>query len=104
VNRTTFSPEINIPRGLVLAISTSIILYILVAISAVSVLGWEELSRSSAPFSDIARYALGPNASAIISIMALFATTNTVLVMTYFNLPVPDGGLLYILKSLGMKI
>jgi hypothetical protein len=24
--------------------------------------------------------------------------------MTYFNLPVPDGGLLYILKSLGMKI
>jgi amino acid transporter len=52
-------PEINIPRGLVLAISASIILYILVAISAVSVLGWEELSRSSAPFSDIARYALG---------------------------------------------
>jgi len=60
-------PEINIPRGLVLAMSASIILYILVAISAVSVLGWEELSRSSAPFSDIARYALGPNASAIIS-------------------------------------
>ena len=81
MNRTTFSPEINIPRGLVLAISASIILYILVAISAVSVLGWEELSRSSAPFSDIARYALGPNASAIISIMALFATTNTVLLM-----------------------
>jgi hypothetical protein len=25
-------------------------------------------------------------------------------VMTYFNLPVPDGGLLYILKSLEMKI
>jgi hypothetical protein len=25
-------------------------------------------------------------------------------IMTYFNLPVPDGGLLYILKSLGMKI
>jgi hypothetical protein len=25
-------------------------------------------------------------------------------VMIYFNLPVPDGGLLYILKSLGMKI
>jgi hypothetical protein len=25
-------------------------------------------------------------------------------VMTYFNLPLPDGGLLYILKSLGMKI
>ncbi len=74
-------PEINIPRGLMLAISVSIVLYILVAISSVSVLGWEELSRSSAPFSDIARYALGPNASAAISVMALFATTNTVLLM-----------------------
>ncbi len=74
-------PQINIPRGLVLAIFASIVLYILVAISAVSVLGWEELSRSSAPFSDIARYALGPDASAVISVMALFATTNTVLLM-----------------------
>ena len=74
-------PEINIPRGLMLAISASIVLYILVAISSVSVLGWEELSHSSAPFSDIARYALGPNASAAISVMALFATTNTVLLM-----------------------
>ncbi|UEC41562.1 MAG: hypothetical protein METHSR3v1_2240001, partial [Methanothrix sp.] len=35
-------------------------------------------TKDCAPFSDIARYALGPNASAIISIMALFATTNTV--------------------------
>ncbi|HUS75710.1 MAG TPA: IS701 family transposase, partial [Methanothrix sp.] len=25
-------------------------------------------------------------------------------IITYFNLPVPDGGLLYILKSLGLKI
>jgi IS4 transposase len=25
-------------------------------------------------------------------------------IMTFFNLPVPDGGLLYILKSLGLKI
>lgn len=25
-------------------------------------------------------------------------------VLTYFNSPVPDGGLLYILKGLGLKI
>ena len=74
-------PEKNIPRGLMLAISASIFLYILVAVSAVSVLGWEKLSRSSAPFADIAYYALGPNASTIISFMALSATTNTVLLM-----------------------
>jgi len=52
-------PEKNIPRGLILAISASIVLYILVALSAVSVLGWERLSQSSAPFADIAFAALG---------------------------------------------
>jgi len=74
-------PERNIPRGLILAISGSIILYIMVALSAVSVLGWERLSQSSAPFANIAFAALGKNASSIISVMALFATTNTVLLM-----------------------
>lgn len=74
-------PERNIPRGLILAISASIILYILVALCATSVLGWQELSSSAAPFSDIAHAALGPNASIVISVMALFATTNTVLLM-----------------------
>jgi len=74
-------PEKNIPRALILAISASIILYILVALCAASVLGWERLSVSAAPFSDIAHAALGPNASLVISVMALFATTNTVLLM-----------------------
>ena len=74
-------PEKNIPRALILAISASIILYILVALCATSVLGWRELSTSSAPFSDIAHAALGRNASLTISVMALFATTNTVLLM-----------------------
>jgi len=58
-------PEKNIPRGLILAISASIVLYIMVALSAVSILGWERLSQSSAPFADIARSALGPSASLI---------------------------------------
>lgn len=74
-------PEKNIPRGLILAISASIVLYILVAISSVSILGWEELSRSSAPFADIAYSALGPDASSIMSLIALCATVNTVLLM-----------------------
>lgn len=74
-------PEKNIPRGLILAILASIVLYVMVAVSAVSVLGWERLSQSSAPFADIAFAALGKNASSIISVVALFATTNTVLLM-----------------------
>ena len=51
------------------------------AISSASILGWEELSRSSAPFADIAYSALGPDASRIMSLIALFATVNTVLLM-----------------------
>jgi APA family basic amino acid/polyamine antiporter len=74
-------PEKNIPRALILAISGSIVIYIMVALSAVSVLGWERLSSSTAPFSDIGRSALGQEASAVLSVIALFATTNTVLLM-----------------------
>ena len=81
LSEETKDPEKNIPRGLILAMSASIVLYIMVAISSVSVLGWEKLSQSSAPFADIAYFVLGPNASTIISIVALFATTNTALLM-----------------------
>jgi APA family basic amino acid/polyamine antiporter len=74
-------PEKNIPRALIMAISVSIVLYIMVALCAVSVLGWQGLSQSAAPFAEIAHAALGQSASIAISVMALFATTNTVLLM-----------------------
>lgn len=74
-------PEKNIPRALIMAISVSIVLYIMVALCAVSVLGWQGLSQSAAPFAEIAYAALGQRASNAISVMALFATTNTVLLM-----------------------
>ena len=81
LSEETKDPEKNIPRGLILAISVSIVLYIMVALSASSVLGWERLSHSSAPFAEIAYSAFGPGASTIISIIALFATINTVLLL-----------------------
>ena len=64
-----------------LAVSASIILYIFVAFSAVSILGWQPLSQSSAPLADIASAALGKNAFIVLSIIAIFATSNTVLLM-----------------------
>jgi APA family basic amino acid/polyamine antiporter len=81
LSEETRNPEKTIPRGLILAIGSSIILYVLVAISAVSVLGWQDLGRSAAPFADIANVAFGRSASNVLSVMALFATTNTVLLM-----------------------
>jgi len=53
----------------------------LVAFSSVSILGWEGLSQSNAPFSQIAYSVFGTNGSFLLSILALFATSNTVLLM-----------------------
>jgi len=71
----------NIPKAIILAMVISTVLYILVAFSAVSILGWQFLANSQAPFSLIASAALGPNGALLLSIIALFATSNTVLLL-----------------------
>ncbi len=74
-------PERTIPLALILALGITIVLYILVSLAAVSVVGWEHLSASRAPFADVAYVALGSPAFTIISVIALFATANTALLM-----------------------
>jgi APA family basic amino acid/polyamine antiporter len=81
LSEETKDPEKTIPKGLIFAILISIVLYILVAISAVSVIGWEKLSYSDAPFADLAFSAFGRNAFVLLTVIALFATANTVLMM-----------------------
>ncbi|WP_429222876.1 APC family permease [Methanobacterium oryzae] len=77
----TIEPNKNIPKAIILAMIISTTLYILVAFSSVSILGWEALANSPAPFSQIASAALGPNGALLLSIIALFATSNTVLLL-----------------------
>ena len=79
----TKNPETTIPKALILALITSVILYVIVALSVVSVLGWQQLAGSPAPFSDVVATALGPDAAVIIAIVALFATANTALMSLY---------------------
>jgi APA family basic amino acid/polyamine antiporter len=81
LSEETRDPEMNIPRGLVLAVLAAIVLYSLVAVSAVSILGWQRLGESRAPFADIALEAAGQSAFLLLSTIALFSTTNTVLLM-----------------------
>ncbi len=81
LSEETKSPEKTIPKGLMLAIVVSIFLYVTVAVSAVSVMGWERLSTSEAPFADLAFFAFGNDAFILITAIALFATANTVLMM-----------------------
>lgn len=74
-------PHKTIPKGIILAMIISTTLYMLVAFSSVSILGWQGLSQTNAPFSQIAYTVLGTNGSFLLSIIALFATSNTVLLM-----------------------
>jgi len=73
-------PRKNIPRALLLSIAITTILYIIVAISAVSILDWQALSSSKAPLADAAATILGNNAFIGLSLIALFSTANTVLI------------------------
>jgi len=77
----TKDPERTIPRAVLLALAIAVALYMLVTVSAVSVLGWERLAASSAPFAEIAGAVLGEQAFAVITLVALFATANTALLL-----------------------
>ena len=71
----------TIPRALVLSVIITMILYMLVGISAVSVVGWDVLSSSKAPLALVAQTLMGGIAGIILSIVALFSTGNTVLIL-----------------------
>ncbi|WP_292518107.1 amino acid permease [Methanoculleus sp.] len=81
LSEETRNPERNIPLALIIALAISILLYVLVSLAAVSVVSWEQLAASRAPFADVASVALGPAAFTLISVIALFATANTALLM-----------------------
>jgi APA family basic amino acid/polyamine antiporter len=74
------NPEKNIPRALLLSILITTLLYVLVAIAAVSIIDWQILAKSTAPLADVAANILGQNAFVLLSVIALFSTANTVLI------------------------
>jgi APA family basic amino acid/polyamine antiporter len=77
----TTSPERTVPKALMYALAICTILYILVCISAVSVIGWEGLAASDAPFTAVAVAVWGDAGAVTLSVIALFATANTVLLL-----------------------
>jgi len=74
------NPKKNLPRGIILSVLISGILYILVSLAVVRVVNWEELATSSAPMAMVAERGLGTQAHLLLSSIALFAITNTVLI------------------------
>ncbi len=77
----TKNPKKTIPAALILSIIITTIVYILVAVSAVSLVGWESLSSTDAPLSLAAEKVFGKTGAVMLSVIALFATTNTVLML-----------------------
>jgi APA family basic amino acid/polyamine antiporter len=76
----TKNPEKIIPKALLLSILITTCLYVLVAVSSVSLADWRSLGGTNAPLAFAASKALGENAYTVISIIALFATSNSVLI------------------------
>jgi APA family basic amino acid/polyamine antiporter len=75
------NPGRDLPRAIILAILVSTMLYLLVALAAVSVVGWRELSDSSAPLATVAASALGTEANTTLTAIALASTANTVVLL-----------------------
>ncbi len=81
----TVNPEKNIPLALIYSVIITSIVYVLVSISAVSIIPWGELSESTAPLATVVAASMGPIAFIIIGIVALFSTANTVLITLVTN-------------------
>jgi APA family basic amino acid/polyamine antiporter len=73
----TRDPTRVIPRALFAALGISALLYMAVAITAVSVIGAPALAESNRPLADVMAHVLGGNAEGAVAAIALVTTTNT---------------------------
>jgi APA family basic amino acid/polyamine antiporter len=74
-------PQRDLPRAMSLAIAGSTAIYVLVAVSVVAAVDWRELGASDAPLALVARTTLGARADLALTLIALAATANTVLLV-----------------------
>lgn len=76
----TRDPTRNVPLALVLSIGITTVIYVLVALSAISMVGWETLGASDSPLAEVF-VGHGTRVQGAIAVIALFSTGNTVLVL-----------------------
>ncbi len=80
LSEETVEPERTIPKALIFALIITIFLYILVAVCIVSIDGWQAIAGSPNPFAEVAA-GVFPGGYALFTVIALFATANTALLM-----------------------
>ncbi len=80
ISEETVNARHAVPKAILISLAISTILYILVSVSVVSIVPWQELAASTAPISIVAGTILGEPGSLIFCFIALFATASTVLI------------------------
>jgi len=80
VAEETREPERTLPLGLILAMAGAAILYIAVAITAVSVVPWRELAAAPGPITEVMGRAAPSIPPSVFTLITLFAVANTALV------------------------
>jgi amino acid transporter len=73
-------PERNLPLGLILAMGAVALLYIAVAVTAVSVVPWQELAEAPGPITEVMARAAPAISPVVFTAITLFAVANTALV------------------------
>jgi len=81
IGEETKDPTRTIPRALIISLVVSTVLYILVALSAVSILPFQDIATSSSPLADVAEAAGGAEVGLVMAAIALISTANTVLII-----------------------
>lgn len=75
------APERDLPRALFIALGATTLIYVAVALSATAVVPAGALGESAAPLALVVRRVLGRGADLALTLMALAATANTVLLL-----------------------
>lgn len=74
-------PKRDLPAAFLWSLGISTVFYVLVAISAVSLVGWQVLSASGSPLADAVAGVLGERGRTALALIALASTGNTVLLL-----------------------
>ena len=81
LSEETEDATVTIPRAILHSIGITTLLYVLVGLSAVALVDWRVLGSSASPLAAVARVGWGPLGATVLGAIALFSTTNTVLIL-----------------------
>jgi APA family basic amino acid/polyamine antiporter len=77
----TREPRRVLPRAILAAVAITTVVYLLVAVSVVSAVPWQQLEGSASPLALMVGAVAGPRTGLLLALLALAATANTVLLM-----------------------